>query len=99
MGLDPLTLSTLRTQLNTTIDVVCNHAATDYLVRDALFPPDAVQSVEFTSAPRYPRESSRLCQTTSSYQQSSAGLVFRKWEWSDQVHCTTSCLLPPCFRA
>ncbi|KAF8135496.1 hypothetical protein EV363DRAFT_1320858 [Boletus edulis] len=31
MGLDPLTSSELRTQLNATIDAVCNHGTTDYL--------------------------------------------------------------------
>lgn len=41
MGLDPLTSSELRTQLNITIDVVCNHGATDYLVRNPPFSPDA----------------------------------------------------------
>ena len=41
MGLDPLTSRALRTQLNITIDAVCNHGATDYIVRDIPFPPDA----------------------------------------------------------
>jgi hypothetical protein len=34
MGLDPLTSSELRTQLNITIDAVCNHGATDYVLHD-----------------------------------------------------------------
>ena len=38
MGLDPLTSSELRTQLNITMDVVCNYGATDYLVRETPFP-------------------------------------------------------------
>lgn len=41
MGLDPLTSSELRTQLNITMDVVCNHSTTDRLVRDTSFPLDA----------------------------------------------------------
>ncbi|KAG6372341.1 hypothetical protein JVT61DRAFT_7781 [Boletus reticuloceps] len=43
MGLDPLTSSELRTQLNATIDAVCNHGTTDYLVRDTPFPPSATR--------------------------------------------------------
>ncbi|KAG8213862.1 hypothetical protein J3R82DRAFT_10606 [Butyriboletus roseoflavus] len=34
MGLDSSTSSELRTQLNITMDVVCNHGATDYLLHD-----------------------------------------------------------------
>ncbi|KAH0827799.1 hypothetical protein J3R83DRAFT_3424 [Lanmaoa asiatica] len=34
MGLDSLTSSELHTQLNITMDVVCNHGATDYLLHD-----------------------------------------------------------------
>lgn len=43
MELDPLTSSELRTQLNITIDAVCNHSATDYLVRDTPFPPNVTR--------------------------------------------------------
>ena len=38
LGLDPLTLAELHTQLNITMDVVCNYGATDYLVRETPFP-------------------------------------------------------------
>lgn len=39
MGLDPLTSSELHTQLNITLDSVCNHGAADCLVRNTPFPP------------------------------------------------------------